>query len=154
LTYSCSCRVNTLLCIGVTLISEDFRRVRKVSEPKKQRRVAVDYVFVRPNGRPYRPRTDKLRARAWENQGQWDDDSCGVVVFGTLNADEARSFATESAVYWYGPGSVREPRSGWWRVAIRQNEQVWVEDEIRGAPGVRFTWEPSDGNPIKEEVTS
>ncbi len=109
--------------------------------------MAADYVFVRPNGKPYRPRTDKLRARAWENHGDLDGDSCGVVVLGTLNAEEAQKFALESAVYWYGFGVVSEPVSGWWRDAIERGERRWVEDDVRGAPGVMFTWEPTYAEP-------
>jgi hypothetical protein len=103
----------------------------------------ADYVFVRPNGKPYRPRTDKLRARAWENQGGHDDDSCGVIVFGTLSVEEAQTFARESAAHWFGVGTVAEPVSGWWRDAIERGERRWVGDDIRGAPGVMFTWEPT-----------
>lgn len=104
--------------------------------------MAADYVFVRPNGKPYRPRTDKLRARAWENSGS-PDDACGVIIFGTLNVEEAQAFAAESAAHWFGAGIVAEPVSGWWRDAIERGERRWVGDEVRGAPGVMFTWEPT-----------
>lgn len=103
----------------------------------------ADYVFVRPNGKPYRPRTDKLRARAWENLGGFDGDSCGVIVFGTLDPDEARAFAADSVAYWYGAGAVEQPESGWWRDAFQRGERTWIEDDQRGAPGVMFTWEPT-----------
>ncbi len=70
----------------------------------------ADYVFVRPNGKPYRPRTESLRACvAWENHGGHDDDSCGVIVFGTLSPDEAHAFALESAAYWFCDGTVDQP---------------------------------------------
>jgi hypothetical protein len=107
--------------------------------------VVTDYVFVRPNGKPYRPRTGNLRARAWENHGGHDDDSCGVIVFGTLNAEEAQAFALESGAHWFGAGIVTEPVSGWWRDAIERGDRRWVEDDVRGAPGVMFTWEPAAG---------
>ncbi len=99
------------------------------------------YVFVRPDGRPYRPRKSGLRARAWENHGCGDEEGSGVIVFGTLNPDEARRFALESATYWFGTGTVHQPISGWWRDSFDQGERRWVEDEQRGAPGVMFTWE-------------
>jgi hypothetical protein len=117
--------------------------------------VAADYVFVRANGKPYRPRTNKLRARAWENHGGHDDDSCGVIVFGTLNAEEAQKFALESAAHWFGTGAVQRPESGWWRDAFQRGERTWIEDAERGAPGVMFTWEPTyaDSAPMVTETS-
>ncbi len=101
------------------------------------------HVFVRPNGKPYRPRTSGLRARAWENPESYEQ-SAGVIVFGTLNPDEAHAFALVSAGYWFGTGEVNEPVSGWWRDGFDRGERTWVADGERGAPGVMFTWGERD----------
>lgn len=39
--------------------------------------------LTRPDGRAYRPRSDKLRAHAWENP-----DREGVIVFGTVTVTD------------------------------------------------------------------
>ncbi len=116
--------------------------------------MAADYVFVRPNGKPYRPRTDKLRAHAWENHGNHDQEAAGVIVFGTLNAEEAQTFARESAVYWHGAGTVGEPISGWWRDSVERGERTWIEDDERGAPGVMFTWEPTYADDLVDAASA
>jgi hypothetical protein len=102
----------------------------------------ADHVFARPNGRRYRPRDPRLRARAWENPGY--NGAYGVLVLGTLNPDEAWNLAQEWADFWYGdPDSHRltEPCPGWWRDGYGQRgERTWVVDDDRGRPGVMFTW--------------
>lgn len=105
--------------------------------------MAADYVFVRPNGKPYRPRTTELRARAWENHGGFAEDCAGVIVLGTLNVEEARPLAQSSAEAWYGDADtfrLIEPASGWWRDSFTAEGRAWIPDGERGAPGVMFTW--------------
>lgn len=99
--------------------------------------------FVRPNGRPYRSRKPGLRAHAWDNEGVYDDEGCGVIVFGTLDPDEARPLAESSAVHWFGAGTVDQPTPGWWRDGFKLGERSWRRDDEKGAPGVMFTWEPT-----------
>lgn len=94
--------------------------------------------LVRPDGRTYRPRKPGLRARAWENTYP---DVAGVIVFGTLDPDEARERAVEACAAWYGEGELKDPRPGWYRSAIQRGDPLFVLDEVRGAPGVSFTWD-------------
>lgn len=101
----------------------------------------VTAVFIRPNGKTYRPRKPGLRARAWENDGY--DGRAGVIVFGTLTPDAARRFAGEAAAYWFGDADtfeVCDPSPGWWRDGFTVAGRTWVEHAGRGAPGVMFTW--------------
>jgi hypothetical protein len=93
--------------------------------------------LTRPDGRTYRPRKPDLRPRAWENQ---DSDDAGVIVFGTLDPDAARATAITWCTHWYGEGELGDPRPGWYRSAIQRGEPLYVLDEVRGAPGVSFTW--------------
>ena len=94
-------------------------------------------MITRPDGRIYRPRKPGLRAHAWEG-----DDEQGVIVFGTLDPTEAEAFALESSAYWYGTGgAVVDPEPDWFRDCFRWGERRWERDEVRGAPGVKFTWE-------------
>jgi hypothetical protein len=94
--------------------------------------------LTRPNGRTYRPRKPGLRAHAWENP-----DECGVIIFGTLDPEQAKTFADQSCAYWYGSGAATNPEPGWFRDVFRRGERRFEVDEQRGAPGVYFTW---DGN--------
>lgn len=94
----------------------------------------AEAVLTRPDGRPYRPRKDGLRVHAWENP-----DSCGVIVFGTLDPDVARTWAEDSCSYWYGSREVVDPEPGWYRDTFRYGERQFAVDEARGVPGVRFT---------------
>ena len=50
--------------------------------------------FTRPNGKPYKPRSPKLVAHAWEN---YDDCRSGVIILGTLNPERAHDFAFRCA---------------------------------------------------------
>jgi hypothetical protein len=105
----------------------------------------ADYVFVRPNGKPYRPRVTTLRARAWENLD--GDQAQGVIVFGTLNPSEARQLAYDSCNYWYGDADsygLADAAPGWWRDTFTYAGRAWVEDGDRGVPGVMFTWAEMD----------
>ncbi len=99
--------------------------------------------MTRPDGRTYRPRKPGLRARGWENPDPTGDESAGVVVFGTLDPDEARTLAQESCEAWYGDPDLyqlTEPKASWWRDGFTYAGRAWIEDEQRGAPGVMFTW--------------
>lgn len=103
--------------------------------------------MVRPDGRTYRPRKPGLRARAWENRDNVGEESAGVIVFGTLDPDEARSLAQDSCAAWYGDADsfhLAEATPGWWRDSFAYAGRTWIEDEQRGAPGVMFTWAGRD----------
>ena len=93
--------------------------------------------IVRPDGRIYRPRNPRLRIRAWGS-----DHPCGVIVFGTLDPDEALPHARAACRYWYEGDTVRNPRPGWYRDGFHWGERQWVRDERRGAPGVSFLYDP------------
>lgn len=97
----------------------------------------VTETFVRPNGKPYRPRSDKLRAHSWENQ--WGVEDRGCVITGTLDPTRAEAFAVESCAYWHDATGVADPQPGWWRLAMRDGESQWANDPERGAAGVMFT---------------
>lgn len=95
--------------------------------------------LTRPNGKLYRPRYTFLRARSWDND-HLGRDGCGVIVFGTLNPERARSFAHVMCRQWFElPVADRPaPEAGWWRDTFRWGERTWAYDELRGAPGVLF----------------
>lgn len=95
-------------------------------------------VYIRPDGRTYRPRRTGLRAVSWENDYPND---YGLIILGTLDPDRAETFATESGTYWYGEGKATSARPGWWRDGYDWTGRAWITDEQRGAPGVWFTWE-------------
>ena len=77
----------------------------------------------------------------------------GVLVLGTLNPEEARPLAAESAAFWFGKDGceLTRPVSGWWRDGFTYAGRSWVEDEERGAPGVMFTWDWVDAGTWTQE---
>lgn len=79
----------------------------------------VRSLFTRPNGKVYRPRKPGLWAAAWD--GEYES---GVIVFGTLDADEARDTATSWARYWFGTNSVKNLRTGWFRDGYLNGERT------------------------------
>ena len=89
--------------------------------------------MTRPNGKPYRPRITGLRTVAWEGEF-----SAGVIVFGTLDADEARDTALSWCRYWYGTDSAKYLRPGWFRDGFWMGERTWLDDDVKGRPGVMF----------------
>ncbi|MFJ1539196.1 hypothetical protein ACIODS_11705 [Micromonospora chalcea] len=93
--------------------------------------------LTRPNGKTYRPRKPGLRAHSWRN----DDDTCGVIVFGTLDPERAHAFAVEMCRYWHGLPEAVDPKPWWYRQTFISGELTWTEDAERGAPGVMFTAE-------------
>lgn len=93
--------------------------------------------FTRPNGKTYRPRKAELQTHAWENTDGYDD-SCGVIVFGTLNPDKAREPAIQACRYWYGMAAVENPEPGWYRRGFQNGQRMWISDGDRGRPGVMF----------------
>ncbi len=104
-------------------------------------RSSVKRTLVRPDGRTYRPRSNRLRIRAW---GDDPTGLCGVIVFGTLDPAEALPAAQAACRYWYEGETVRSPSPGWYRDGFDWGERRWIRDERRGAPGVSFTYD-SDG---------
>lgn len=103
--------------------------------PKREREA-----FVRPNGKPYRPRKPGLRAKSWQNE--WGTEDYGVIVFGSLDPDRTHPFAEQACRSWSNGDEVMHgPQPGWWRVAMRAGGRQWVDDPVRGAPGVMWTGE-------------
>lgn len=106
-----------------------------------ERPPAAAEVIVRPNGKPYRPRSTDLLAVEWENDdGRSAGDRYGVIVFGTLDPDRARPVAEEAARHGFlGPsGVVLDGRPGWLRDGFVGGVRLWVHDEVRGRPCVTF----------------
>lgn len=90
--------------------------------------------MTRPNGKAYRPRVPgELRTVAWENE--FDR---GVIVFGTLDVNEARDTAILWCRYWYGTDSAKCLRPGWFRDSFWRGERTWIGDDAKGRPGVMF----------------
>lgn len=94
--------------------------------------------IVRPNGKPYRPRS-AVRVEEWITS----DDTTALVVIGTHDVDRAAELARHSWECNEGvdvplPGGVRR----WWRLVPWSTghgyDQSWVEDEVRGRPVVTF----------------
>lgn len=103
--------------------------------------------FTRPNGKAYRPRKPGLRAQAWENHGHHDDERQGVIVFGTLDPERARTLAQECCASWYGDTDLYELieiTPGWYRDTFSYVGRTFVQDEERGSAGVMFTWGEGD----------
>lgn len=96
--------------------------------------------LTRPDGKPYHPRSNNLRVKAWGDDAPPGD--CGVIVFGTLDPDRARPLAQQACAHWYESSGVQDPRPGWYRDAYDRGERRWIEDDQRGAPGVTYTWNP------------
>lgn len=93
--------------------------------------------FTRPNGKTYRPRKLGLQTHSWENTDGYDD-SCGVIVFGTLSPDEAHESAIQACRYWYGMATAENPEPGWYRSGFQNGQRMWISDGDRGRPGVMF----------------
>lgn len=93
--------------------------------------------FVRPNGKPYRPRTEGLSTVTWYND--WQPHEYGVIVFGTHDRSKALDMAIEAArAEWGGSYSVDAGQPGWVRDGIRDGERIWLHDDVRGRPCVEF----------------
>lgn len=70
-----------------------------------------------------------------------------MVVFGTLDSDEAWLLGWQACNGWYGDADcygLIDPTPGWWRDSYAVEGRAWVEDPDRGAPGVMFTWAETD----------
>jgi hypothetical protein len=93
----------------------------------------------RPNGKIYRPR--KIRAIYCENHhGQRDS----VIVLGTHDVIGALDTAALEAQYRAGHADIlidAVGEIGWWREAIERGERVVIDDDVRGAAGVRYEFE-------------
>lgn len=89
---------------------------------------------VRPNGKVYRPRRPPRAVRC-DLDDPRSDLSEIVIVVGTHDVDRARALALRLA----GDVSAR-PLWGeqWYRVAIRNGDRVYVQDEVSGAPALDF----------------
>lgn len=86
--------------------------------------------IVRPNGRVYRPRN-----APWAVQvSDIEDSDAYVLVFGTHDIEAARAIAQPAAAAY-----LIDAHTGWQRLAMRHGDQVYVDDEVRGAACVIFT---------------
>ncbi|MGB3483997.1 MAG: hypothetical protein WBB07_17495 [Mycobacterium sp.] len=92
-------------------------------------------ILTRPNGKPYTPRFTGLQAHLWENHNIGES---GVIIFGTLDPDQAHDLAVQMCRYWYGVNGVGDPQPGWYRNGFQNGERWWIRDDVRGRPGVMF----------------
>lgn len=91
-------------------------------------------VIIRPNGKPYRPRS--VKAHSWDNEeDQGPGADCGVVVLGTHDVVRAQPLAERACDAWFGVKHAITPEIGWFRRAYHG----WMRDTKRGAAGVMFT---------------
>lgn len=91
--------------------------------------------YQRPDGRFYKAKTPPM-AHLLENDG----DITHVLVIRTDDYLYARNLAQFELEFGYSPDyKVVNPRFGWWRKAMRNNEDYWDYDEIRGACGYMFS---------------
>lgn len=95
--------------------------------------------MLRPNGKPYTPRKG-LRQIGFYDENENRDY---VVVLGTHDIDKAREFGRPYRCAYLG-----EAWRGWGRWTIRNGEQWWDFDPVRGAAGVVFI--ESDDPPLGE----
>lgn len=93
--------------------------------------------FIRPNGKPYRPRKGGMTAHSWQND--WGTEDRGCVITGTLDPERSRTFARRMVDFWHSADDVDMPQVGWWRLAMRDGDRQWVNDPERGRPGVMWT---------------
>jgi hypothetical protein len=87
----------------------------------------------RPNGKLYKAQKPPA-AHLIEDDGQ----VTAVLVIRTddyLHARDLAQFELETFDTVYAPVT---PYFGWWRQTIRDGEDYWEQDEVRGAPGYFF----------------
>lgn len=96
--------------------------------------------FIRPNGKPYKPRKTELTIEVFEGH---DDSQC-CVVFGTHDLAKATLFAFDTLV-----GLDLNPQNahtGWWRKVPfdPSGSHYWdwtfMDDPVRGRPCVIFQY--------------
>ena len=88
----------------------------------------------RRNGKTYRPR--KITVGVWQDDNTWEWRA-GVVVLGTHDVARARVLA-DDWIRSYFDMAAGEATVGWYRLAMRDNEYQWVNDNERGRAGVWF----------------
>jgi len=119
-----------------------WHRSHKAAVPSQPRPRRLVDVMVRPNGRVYRPRSLALAVVKWEHDdySPTEDDTPGVVVFGTLDPETARPLAARYLQRWLGATVEAErPRPGWYRSIVDRGDRIWFRDGERGRPGVQFS---------------
>jgi hypothetical protein len=95
-------------------------------------------LLTRPNGKPYRPRSE-IRVEHFTNQ----DDCTAIVVIGTHDVDRARELALPWWENEYDRADFPEGVRRWWRlVPWGYDGGTWLEDEVRGRPVVTFEPDP------------
>lgn len=92
--------------------------------------------IVRPNGKPYRPRT----APRVEEFYASDDEAC-LVVIGTHDLDVAAELARPSWESCYD-GPLPDGVRAWWRLVPWSTghgyDSSWIDDPVRGRPVVTY----------------
>jgi hypothetical protein len=105
-----------------------------------------DETIIRPNGKPYTPRKG-LRQIGFDHE---DGHTSYVVVLGTHDIEKAREFGRP-----YQCAYLVKPYKGWGRWTIRNGEEWWEFDDVRGAAGVVFEEaddpDPAPSTPEQEE---
>jgi hypothetical protein len=90
---------------------------------------------TRPNGRIYRPRKPPrgLPVVNYRDDVEW------IYIIGTHDVERARSLAEQIATRdGYELDSTRAPERSWQRLAMRNGDQMYVPDEVHGAPTIIF----------------
>lgn len=91
--------------------------------------------YQRPDGRFYRAKLPPV-AHLLDIDGEISH----VLVIRCDDYEYARYLAQYELELGYDPGcEAVNPRFGWWRKVLRNGEDYWDYDEIRGACGYMFT---------------
>jgi len=91
--------------------------------------------ITRPNGKVYRPRKVMCHALSNEDTGTLT----AVIVLGTHDVDAARELASRVGPYWADEDvKLGGAEVSWWRKGYCWGALCWLEDDVRGAAGVRF----------------
>lgn len=89
--------------------------------------------LVRPNGKPYRPRTITAELTADDIGGPG-----GVMVLGTHDLAAAQVLADAEADRYDHGYVAAGPAAGWYRIVPCHGDLTWIDDPVRGRAGVWF----------------
>lgn len=95
-------------------------------------------LLTRPNGMPYRPRSE-VRVENYFTH----DEQTAVIVIGTHDLDKAAKLARHTWDCDNNPAPLPVGVRRWWRLVPwdtghGQGDQSWIDDPVRGRPVVTF----------------